>query len=148
MREQPGQRSYLPGEKQTEASHDQEIETVLDEFIRKVTQPTIQGGPVLPVEHIAQPLKNKTGRQLPIARGQGELDGFVHQSTVRVPGCRFALQVGYTVGPQLRHDALAQTNVSDPCEPWPSRAKRRGRGTKWRGTRGLCSADSATAGPG
>ena len=52
VREQPGQRSYLPGEKQTEASHDQEIETVLDEFIGKVTQPALQCGPVLAVEHI------------------------------------------------------------------------------------------------
>ena len=51
-REQPGQWSYLPGEKQTEALHDQEIETVLDEFIGEVTQPTIQRGPVLAVEHI------------------------------------------------------------------------------------------------
>ena len=88
--------------------HDQEIETVLDEFIGKVTQPTIQCGPVLAVERLTESLSDEIGRQLPIACCQGVSHGFVHQATVREPGGRLALQVGYTVGPQLGHGAWEQ----------------------------------------
>ena len=108
MREQPGQRSYLPGEEQTEAAHDQEIETVLDEFIGKVTQPTIQRGPVLAVEHFTESLSDEAGRQLMIACCQGVSHGFVHLAPGREPGGRPALQFGYTVRSQLGCGVLEQ----------------------------------------
>ena len=97
-REQEGQWSYLPGEKQTEASHDQESETVLDEFIGEVAQPTIQRGPVLAVEYIRQSLSDEPGGHLTIACCKGVSYSFVHQATVREPGGCPALQVSYTVG--------------------------------------------------
>ena len=93
----------------TEASHDQEIETVLDEFIGKITQPTLQRGPVLAVEHISRVPEQ---RNRPPAHDRLRPGRVVTASSTRPRSANQAAVLRRrsddTVGPQLGHGVLEQ----------------------------------------
>ena len=94
-----------------QAADDQEIETVLDEFIGKVTQPTIQCGPILAVEHFTESLSDESGRQLPIACCQGISHGFVTWP-------RFANQAA-----ALRCSSATRSGLSSAAACWSSTSR-------------------------
>ncbi len=81
----------------------------LDEIVRQQAQPAIQRGPVVPVEHIAQPRDHQLGSQLQVVDGQRMVQGFIDQTLFPKPGRGRAVELGHLCRTDLgQQSALEQ----------------------------------------
>ena len=67
----------------------------LDELLGQQAQPALQRGPVLPIQHIAQPGDHQLSRQVQVVDDQSVAQSFVDQALAHEPGCGPAVELGH-----------------------------------------------------